>query len=264
MVAESSVRVLERACEVLDCFTSDQPRLRIGDLRRLTGLPATTVARIVKTLVSQELLERDGEEYRLGLRVLVWSAPATSGSDMIAAAGPVVEHMRDVTHETCGLFIRQGANRVTVASALSTHSVVYRSFVGQVRPLQAGAAGKVFMAFDDAAFDAAVSKGLTRFTPQTTCDRKVLRRELDAVRSRGWAVTAEEIEVGLSSVAAPVFAANGAVVGALACGGPSFRLTDELAHRHGPTIAAIALSLSERLGYTGQPIDAVTAPASHS
>ncbi|MDV3128376.1 IclR family transcriptional regulator [Mycobacterium sp. 21AC1] len=250
MAEESSVRVLERACQVLDCFTADAPRLKIADLRQLTGLPATTVARIVKTLVSQDLLDRDGDEYRLGLRVLVWSAPATVGSDVIAAAGPVVEQVRDLTHETSGLYVRQGASRVTVAAELSTYSVVYRAYVGQVRPLHAGAAGKVFMAADGAALDAALKKGLSRFTPSTTCDPEALQRELDLVRDQGWAFAAEEIEVGLNSVAAPVYGATGAVVGVLACGGPSLRLTAESADEYGPMLAAIGLALSKRLGYT--------------
>jgi len=247
---ESSVRVLERACEVLDCFTADDPRLRTADIRRLTGLPPTTVARIVKTLVAQQLLEKDGDEYRLGLRVLVWSAPATAGSDLIAAAGPMVEEVRDLTHETTGLNIRNGSSRVTVAVALSTYSVIYRAHVGQVRPLHAGAAGKIFMAFDRGAFDAALNKGLTRFTSNTPCDPEVLMAQLEDTRRNGWTYAREEIELGLNSVAAPVFDAAGSVVGALACGGPSHRLTDEACAEYGPTIAAAAMALSRRLGYT--------------
>jgi DNA-binding IclR family transcriptional regulator len=248
---ESPVRVLERACEVLDCFTADNPRLRTADIRRLTDLPPTTVARIVKTLVGQQLLEKDGDEYRLGLRVLVWSAPATAGSDLIAAAGPVVEEVRDLTHETTGLYVRNGSNRVTVAVALSTYSVIYRAHVGQVRPLHAGAAGKVFMAFDRTAYDAALRKGLTRYTPNTPSDPEVLMAQLDDTRRVGWTYTLEEIEVGLNSVAAPVFDAGGSAVGALACGGPSQRLTDESCAKHGPTVAAAALAMSQRVGFTG-------------
>lgn len=49
MVEDGSVRVIERVCLVLDCFTKQQPRLQVGDIRDRTGLPATTVARILKT-----------------------------------------------------------------------------------------------------------------------------------------------------------------------------------------------------------------------
>jgi IclR family acetate operon transcriptional repressor len=253
MADESSVRVLDRACQVLDCFTQDRPKLGIAELRRITGLPATTVARLVKTLVSQELLEREGELYRLGLRVLVWTAPAMQGSDLLAAAGPAVEQLRDQTRETTGLYVRHEDVRVTVAIALSTYSVIFRGYVGQVRALHAGAAGKVFLAYDQAAYDAAMSsRRLTQFTPHTITSANRMRDELDAVRAQGWAFAAEEVELGLSSVAAPVFSAAGTVAGALAVGGPSFRLTEEMAREFGSLTAAAALSLSQGLGYTGQ------------
>ncbi|MEU6409024.1 IclR family transcriptional regulator [Microbispora sp. NPDC046933] len=251
MPDDSSVRVLERACQVLDCFTAAQPRLRIADLRRLTGLPPTTVARIVKTLVAEELLERNGDEYRLGLRVLVWTAPATAGSDLIAVSGPVVEQVRDYTGETTGVYVRQGANRVAVSVALSNFSVIYRGHVGQVRPLHAGAAGKVFMAFDEAALDAALRRGLARFTDRTITNPDRLRDELAAVRELRWAFAAEENEAGLNSLAAPILGANGLIVATLAVGAPSFRLSREAAEGMVPMVCAAALSISQRLGYTG-------------
>lgn len=251
MAEESSVRVVERACQVLDCFSPERPRLQISELRRRTGLPATTVARLVKTLVGQRLLEREGDEYSLGLRVLVWGGPATAGSDLIAAAGPIVEHVRDITGESAGLYIRQGASRVAVVSVQSRHSIVYRGYVGQVMPLHAGAAGKVFMAFDREALEAAKAEGLDALTPFTVTDEDELAAQLDEVRQRGWAFASQEREVGLSSLAAPVFTPGGHVAAAFAVGAPSFRLTDDVAHEVGSTVAAAALSLSQRLGYTG-------------
>lgn len=249
MSDEGSVRVLERAGMVLDSFTPQRPRLQIADIRKSTGLPATTVARIVKTLVAQNLLEREGDEYRLGLRVLVWQAPASAGSDLIAAAGPIVEQIRDHTGESTGVYVRQGVHRVGVVVANSTRSIIYRGYVGQVMPLQAGSAGKVFMAFDPAALDAAVRAGLSPITARTTTDPDQLAAELADVRECGWAHSSGDREDGLSSVAAPVFGPAGDVVAALAIGGPTFRLTDEVAANHGPLVSAAALSLSQHLGY---------------
>lgn len=255
MPEDGSVRVLERACLVLDCFTVKEPRLGVADIRRLTGLPATTVARIVKTLVAQDLLEREGDEYRLGLRVLVWQAPATAGSDLLAAAGPLVEQIRDHTGESTGVYVRQGAHRVAVAAAASTHSIIYQGYVGQVMPLHAGSAGRVFMAYDPAALDAAVRAGLTAYTEHTTTQVGELEARLAEVRDRGWAYSAEDREYGLSSLAAPVFGAGGQIIAALAVGAPSFRLTAERAAEYGPVVATAALSLSQRLGYVGHLVN---------
>jgi IclR family acetate operon transcriptional repressor len=250
MSDESPVRVLGCACQVLDCFSAATPRLRIADLRHLTGLPATTLARIARTLVAEQLLERDGDDYRLGLRVLVWTAPAMAGSELITAAGPVVERLRDFTGESTGLFVRHGANRVTVLAALSTYSVIYRAHIGQVRPLHAGAAGKLLMAYEPAAYRAVLRKGLTAYTAKTVTSPSQLRAHLESARSRGWAFGAEENEIGLNSVAVPVFGADGEIVAALAAGGPTFRLTRQAAEQMAPTMSAAGAALSQRLGDT--------------
>lgn len=101
-MAEPGVRVLGRACDVLDCFTEATPRLGVADIRARTGLPATTVARIVSTLLQEGLLVREGDSYRVGLRVLVWSAAARSGSSLLGVARPFVEQLRDVTGRAPG------------------------------------------------------------------------------------------------------------------------------------------------------------------
>ncbi len=251
MPDEGSVRVIERVCLVLDCFTRQRPRLQVGDIRDLTGLPTTTVARIVKNLVAQRLLDRDGNEYRLGLRVLVWAAPAEAASELIVAAGPVIGHIRDLTGETTGIYVRQGSVRVGVAVALSERSIIYNGYVGQVMPLHAGAAGKTFMAFEQEALDAALSAGLTRYTDATTTDADALLRDLEVVRRAGFSYTAEEREPGLSSIAAPIFDSAGDITATIAAGGPSFRLTAAAAAEFGPVIATAGISISQRLGYVG-------------
>lgn len=258
MADEGSVRVIERVCLVLDCFSKERPRLQIGDVRELTGLPATTVARIVKNLVAQRLLERDGTHYRLGLRVLVWSAPAKAASDLIVAAGPVIDHIRDLTGETTGIYVRQGAVRVGVAAAMSDRSIIYNGYVGQVMPLHAGAAGKTFMAFDSAALKSALDAGLTRYTDATTTDAAQLRRELETVRRHGWSYSSGEREPGLSSLAAPIFDSAGDITSAITVGGPTFRLTATAAEEFGPLIAAAGTSISQRLGYVGHLSDEAT------
>lgn len=249
MAEENSVRVLERACQVLDCFTRQRPRLQIADIREITGLPATTAARIVRTLVAQELLQRDGNDYRLGLRVMVWTAPAAAASDLLAASGPTVEQIRDVTRETTGIYVRRGASRVSVSIVLSDLSVIYNGYVGQVMPLHAGAAGKVFMAYDAAARNAALQAGLTTYTQNTPTDPAAIDAQLTEARSAGWVFSAEEREAGLNSLAAPIFDSDGHIAAAIAIGGPSLRLTPRAASEFGPVILAAGLAISRRLGY---------------
>ncbi|MFE5112073.1 IclR family transcriptional regulator [Streptomyces sp. NPDC056663] len=245
---QPSILVMEKAVRVLDCFSPEHTRLSVSDIRRLTGMPNSTVARLVRTLVASDLLQRTGDDYCVGLRVLGWASAASAGSDLLVAAEPVAAQLRDMTGETAGLYIRRGTTRVAVIVKLSPHSIIYRSDVGQLMPMHLGAAGKVFMAHDERVLNAVLVE-IADHAPRES--RSALDSQLEFVRSNGWLLTEEEREAGLNSLAAPVFDASGTVVAAIAVGGPSFRLDRATAERSGPMVADAAHALSRRLGYDG-------------
>ncbi|MEC3980090.1 IclR family transcriptional regulator [Amycolatopsis sp. H20-H5] len=243
----SSVQVVRKSARILDCFSAITPRLRAADIVHATALPASTVARILRTLVGENLLQRQGQEYSIGLRVTVWSAAAKAGSDLIAAAGPHVTALRDSCRESCGVYVRQGASRVSVLGVESTHSIIYRGYIGQILPLQAGAAGKVFMAYDEHALQAALEDGLLAHTSHTVTDPQVLEKQLDQVREQGWAFAEQEREPGLNSLGAPIFGPGETIVAAIAVGAPSFRLTRAAAEDLADEVTACAAAISEAL-----------------
>ncbi len=252
---QPSILVMEKAVRVLDCFSPEHTRLSLSDLRRLTGMPNSTVARLVRTLVASELLQRTGDDYCVGLRVLGWASAAAAGSDLLVAADPVAARLRDLTGETAGVYIRRGTTRVAVIVKLSPKSIIYRSDVGQLMPMHQGAAGKVFMAHDERVLNAVLVDTADQAPSES---RTALDRQLRFVREHGWLLTEQEREAGLNSMASPVFDATGAVTAALAVGGPSFRLDRVAAEEFGPLIAESARALSRRLGHrggTGQAAD---------
>src|SRR3954465_12989377 len=105
---QPSILVMEKAVRVLDCFSPGQTRLSVSDIRRMTGMPNSTVARLVRTLVASELLQRTGDEYCVGLRVLGWASAASAGSDLLVAAAPVAAHLRDAARAQAGAYTRPG------------------------------------------------------------------------------------------------------------------------------------------------------------
>ncbi|GAB2480467.1 IclR family transcriptional regulator [Nocardiopsis aegyptia] len=249
MAAVSSVLVIEKAVKLLDCFTPERTHLSVGELHRLTGVPMSTVARLVNTLTTQELLHKDGDSYSIGLRVLTWMAAATAGSDFLEAVNQAAARLRDQTGETAGVYIPRGTTRVAVAVKLSTQSIIFRGYVGQVMPMRAAAAGKVFLAYDRHLLSAVLvemNEGAgVEFPPE-------LEAQLKLVRQQGWILTEEEREKGLNSIAAPIFDSTGTVVAALTIGGPSFRLNSQSAQEFGPLVAETAASLSDLSGHGSQ------------
>lgn len=245
----SPVQVLAKAATVMDCFTTESPVLHISEVKRRAGLPPTTCARLLQALVADRLLEREGESYRVGLRVLAWSASAAAGSDLISLGAPLLAELRDETEETASLQVRNGAQRITVATAEPSRSIVCRTRLGGLMPMHAGASGKVFMAFDSAAHEAALRAGLTRFTDATVTDKALLARQLADVRRSGSAVCRDEREHGLSSIASPVFDRGGQLAGTVSVALPTFRLHAENEPAFVDAARRAAAALSNRLGY---------------
>jgi len=86
------------------------------------------------------------------------------------------------------------------------------------------------------------------YTEATITTRAALRRELEQVRQRGYATAVDELELGLTALAAPIRNAHGDVIASMSVSGPTFRLkqaTDELAS----LVCAAAAEVSLRLGW---------------
>jgi DNA-binding IclR family transcriptional regulator len=127
----------------------------------------------------------------------------------------------------------------------SRHFVGVGNWVGRRVPHHCTANGKVFLAFGAAP----VPEPLERLAPRTITARRALDAELDAVRTKGYATTSDELEDGLAALAAPVFDAGGRAVAALSISGPTTRLTAERIERLAPTLLEETQELSERLGH---------------
>jgi DNA-binding IclR family transcriptional regulator len=101
----------------------------------------------------------------------------------------------------------------------------------------------IFMAFDPAARAAVLEAGLTPYTPESVTDPGVLDARIEQVRRQGWARVAGEREVGLHTVAAPIFDPAGHLVAAIAISGPSFRMTPA----ETPRLAALVTGSAEQI-----------------
>jgi DNA-binding IclR family transcriptional regulator len=116
--------------------------------------------------------------------------------------------------------------------------------------LHATSSGKVLLAYaDDATVTEVLDAGLERFTDYTVTDPGALREELAGVRGRDWASCSQELEVGLNSVAAPVFSGDGEMIAAVSVSGPSYRLTTDDFPSLAERLLAGADEISVRLGF---------------
>lgn len=220
----SSVQAIDRAFAVLDVLGAGP--LGVTEVAARTGLPKSTAARLLTTLVGLGAVEQvpGGTDYRLGPRLLALSAGLGVVRTLTQVARPELEALAAETGEAAGLSVREGSAVHYIDQADSPQPVVVRDWTGTRLPLHPVSSGRVFLAaMPPTELDAALRGPLERFTPATVVEAAALRRLLRDVVRDGIAWTADEYAEGITSVAAPVVDAAGEVVAAIHVHGPSYR-----------------------------------------
>ncbi|MCJ0976842.1 IclR family transcriptional regulator [Rhodococcus sp. ARC_M12] len=216
--------VLGKITEILDAFSFDRPSMTLGEIQHSTGLPTSTVQRLVTNLVQQGFLDRSGDRIRIGVRMAYWAATATKDLDVLSVVNPVLKDMRDLTTETACFFRAEQNYRVCVAIAETRHALRRDMYVGKVIPLSAGSASRVLLAWDAELAERVLSRELESMTEQTVTEAETLRALLAQTKSDGYAITTGERETGASGLSAPVFDSAADIVGAVTISGPTLRM----------------------------------------
>jgi len=190
--------------------------LPLAGLVAATGLPRPTAHRLATALEVHGFLRRDADgRFALGMTVVALGHSATTGWPLAEAAGEALERLRDRTGESTQLYVRQGDQRVCLASLESGHGLRTIVDTGAVLPLGRGSGGRVL---------------------------------LGEAGPDGWLASAEERETGVASVSAPVVDSAGVVVAAVGVSGPIQRLTDNPGPVFGPDVAEAARAIAVAAG----------------
>jgi len=242
----------ERVVTVLDLLSRAPEGLGVSDIARELDVHRSTVSRLLGTLASSGLVERDPvtRRFRLGTRILGLAATAMARLPVVSQARPLLEELASVTSETANLAVLDRFHVVYVDQIAPAQTVVMRSWVGRRSPAHASSSGKVIMAFGDRRIrEAVLRRPLEALTEHTMTDPSALRHQLDEVRSRGYATSRGELALDLISIAAPV-RLDGQAVAAVSISGPPRRFPSgdlpRLAHAVVDAGAAIGHRLAGR------------------
>lgn len=245
---------LHRAIAILDCFGIAQPELGVREIARHLALHPSTVGRMLTTMTSLGILsqDKDSHRYRMGSKVLGWSAVYISNLDLRTDARPYMDELYKATQETISLYLLDGSTRVCIERLESPQTVRMVARVGERMPLYAGASGKTLLAFLQPEKQQEILKGLrlARLTDKTIVDMQTLRDELALIQKRGYAISQGERVEGASSVAAPVFDMNNRVLAAINISGPSTRFTKQKLQSYADLVVHATSRLSAAMGST--------------
>lgn len=237
---------------VLDCFSRDDRALSVVAIAERTGLPRTTVHRIVASLRGVGFIEqdRDREKYRLGLKLFELGNTVLANMDVQREASESIATLVRKTGLSVHLGVFDGFEIVMVERAEPKVGQVNRVVTIESAAAHCSATGKCTLAFQPSeVVDRIIVHGLKAFTPTTITGGEQLRAELAGIRARGYSIDNGEYEAWRRCVAAPIRNAGGRVFAAMSVTGEAERFTAETIPEFAALVTEQCDAISRRLGY---------------
>lgn len=248
-----AVRSIDRALDIIQCVAERNGALGVDDITAATGLPKSTVFRVLATLTARRFVDRDPERqtYRLGTLALTIGARALGDLDLRQIAKPHIERLMQATSETVHLAVLAEDTALCIDKIDSNRSVRMSSFVGFRDPLYCSGVGKALLAFQDEPTRRALLADIRfgRLTPHTIDDIATLAAQIETIRRQGYATDIEEMEEGLACIAAPIRDHSGKVIASVSISGPTTRVSDETMPDLIRIVRAAACDISHDLGF---------------
>lgn len=255
MVDGNIIMSVSKAMELLQILSWAGKPLLLKEVSALCDYPKSTVFGLLTTMRMHDVVTQtpDGR-YALGVRLFEYGQQVKRSWDISQAARPYMDHLCQQTGASVVLSFCEGGSIITLDQAEMRSGLRVASEIGSRLPIYCTSPGKVFLAHMPRTGAETVlrSQSMTPFTPHTVTDIPTLMQEIDRCRADGYAVENGEYRIGLRSVSAPVFTAEGGVRYVVSVIG-MFRSVQSDAFRTtiGEVCAAAAM-ISTALGYRKQ------------
>jgi IclR family acetate operon transcriptional repressor len=245
---------LDRLITVLETVAIAGRAVSASDVQRATGLPRPTCYRLLQTLAEHGLLDDPdaASRYLIGERLKRIAVLGQPDADICQAVAPTLQETANDIGEA--VFLSRFRDRNIEIIHVETPTDAARSFIHPGlgnRPIHACSCSKAIAAFADKAFQSEIlTPPLRAYTDQTKTKPKEIEREFDLIRKRGYAECVEEIEVGVSSVAAPIPIGSLGVPFSVGATGPVRRFTKRHRADIGTGLIEVANQISAKIQLT--------------
>jgi len=223
-----------------------------AEVSKELAIPISTVYRLIKILLKHQLVEQDPERrgYRLGVRSFKMGMVYRFQRRITDIAHPFLVNLRNATDETVCLAVRERQGILILREIEGFHELRITHDEGRTMTLFAGATGKILLAHMSAdEQDQIIAKGLFKKTPNTITDPILLKRQMEEIRTAGYAYSDQEWLLGVRAIAAPVRDFSGKVVAGISIVGPVHRFQEEDVTRFIPMVQKSADQISKTMGY---------------
>lgn len=247
-----SSKSLQKAIRILLHLGDSGPELSLAQLSSDLALNKSTVCRLLGAMQKFHLIEQNplNEKYRLGLKFHELGARSLQSRSLQSEARPFLVELARRSGEGVSLAI-PGAGGIICLDRIDspTSIITVRTLIGERFPAHCTAAAKAILAWlpQREAYNVLFRNGMKLYTPLTIPSLRKLKIALDLTRRQGYATDHEELEKGLSGIAAPVLYKETRVIAALGMAGPTLRFVGPDLEKKIPLLMNFAARLSKHL-----------------
>jgi DNA-binding IclR family transcriptional regulator len=237
------VRAVNRAIAILKTFP-DRPRQSLAEVAEAARLDKGTTRRLLLTLMGEGFIVQDEATRQYGLGGAIRRiAAATEDLDIRRIANPELTRLANLLSVTSFLSIYQNHGAVCLERMHDVKGMEVRWWsIGGLLPLNCGGAPKLLLAYqDETEIEQALDSELVQLTPKSVTDKAELRSHFAQIRKRGWELAIDDVALGLTALAVPIFNRDGSVAAALSIAG----LTPQM-HQRGKPLYLEQLQTSAR------------------
>jgi DNA-binding IclR family transcriptional regulator len=246
-----SIQSLVKALAILECLANSAEPVGVTEVANQIGVPKATAHRLLATLHANDAVtySADTQRYSLGPSIMRYGLMGVHRLSLHRLGRAHIERLHRSTCETAVLAIRQGDVKLFIDQVESDEEIRHKAKLGERLPLYHGGAGIAILAFlrRDELEEYLARGNFQRITPGTITDPEQLRREVEMVRKRRYAITRTE---RTTSIGSPVLDHRGTVVGAIGVFAPTFRVPPNRVTEYAELVRDSADKLSAEMGYS--------------
>ncbi|MEH2513746.1 IclR family pca regulon transcriptional regulator [Nitrobacteraceae bacterium AZCC 1564] len=240
---------LAKGLAIIEAF-SVHPVMSVADAARASGATRAAARRCLLTLVDLNYLELSGRDFRPLPRLRRLGGMLSERDKLAQIAQPLLERARDEVTESVSLAVLDDDQSLFIARAQAEHYVQTGVRVGATLPLYASATGRVLLgrhADDD------IARRLNRYpmvarSPRTLTTIPDILAAIRTAEKNGYAISDEELALGIRAMAVPVFGTNGEIVASVSVSAASARVkVSDLRKRVLPVLLNCADQISQPL-----------------
>jgi DNA-binding IclR family transcriptional regulator len=252
-----SVRAVDRALDVLLCFSNQTPELTMTQIAERVGVHKSTVHRLLATLEHKRFIQRNPDTgmYRLGIRLLQMAYLTLEQNDLRRLAVPFMHRLCDLYEENIDLTVLDDTDVVFINILEGPQRVKLAAAIGQRLPAFATASGKAILAYmPEKTVRQILTRGMPQLTSYTLNSPEALLEDLKKVRELGYAISEQELEEQIHALAAPIFNHENHPIASIAVAGPAYRLTRQRMIEIGTNLVATAQEISREIKMAAIPL----------